>query len=111
MGCDFYIYKILRIHYANEPFRSDILLSKENGYYCFYGDEDHPDYEIDHEEYVSKQLEPSTTPIIVYKYNSYVSEKLKNKYSRMVEDTIEHDEQSIKNVIKIVKVEEREKRV
>ena len=110
MGCDYYIFKILRIYYINEPFCSDIILSRENGYYYYYGDEDHPDYQIDHEDYVSRQLELSMRPILVYTNNSYLSENLKNKYSKIIEETIENDSQNTKNIIKVVKVEEREER-
>jgi hypothetical protein len=111
MGCDYYIYKILRIYYVNEPFRSDIELSREPGYYYdSFIDEDESNYESQIEEHYSQQHVPLMRPILVYINNSFTSNKLENKYNKTIEERIFNDKQQFKNIIKILKIEESETR-
>ena len=78
MGCDYYIYKYLKINFQS-ILSLFIELEKDRGYFDFYLDEDDIDYEEKYTNYVNELLTPNMQPIIIYEKNKFINSKLENK--------------------------------
>lgn len=67
MGCDYYIYKYLKIKFSSIYILPlYIELERDIGYFNFYLDEDDDDYDKKYKKYVKETLTPNILPIIIY---------------------------------------------
>ena len=118
MGCDYYIYKYLKINFHNLNFFPLLIqIECEDGYYYpYYLDEDDPNYENEYTNYIEKQLSFTMKPIIIYEQNQFLNSKLEGKYKKRIDDElnryneIHEDKIEWKDIIDIKKIETREER-
>jgi hypothetical protein len=117
MGCDYYIYKYLKIKFQNNlPLY--IQLEKDIGYFNFNEDDDDDDDEYDknYTKYVKDILTPNMKPIIIYEKNQFVNSKLEKKYKILIEEELKSYNKSHENkiewndILDIKKIEIREER-
>jgi len=109
MGCDFYIIKVLYIYYNDNTYIS-IELDRDRGFYCYDFDDDDPEYEEKKNEYIKKMLIPHMNPIILYDNYTFKNMSYQNKYKLLIENEISKEKKNWNDIIKIIKVEEREER-
>ena len=111
MGCDYYIYKKLHIYY-NENEYLDIEIKREQGYYQEDGtiDSDDENSEDIWKEYLRFTFTPKIKPIILYDGTKWNKPEAALKYKNIIEKSLKEYKMSMPNVIKIVKVEERQQR-
>jgi len=109
MGCDYYIDKSLYIYNYKDNLLSYINLEKIKGYYWYDIDEDDPDY--DFEAYEEETLKPSMEPILIYINNTFSKLSFKQKYEKLIEYELKICNKTWEDVNKIIKKEERYKRL
>jgi len=117
MGCDYYIYKYLKINFQG-ILPLFIKIEEEKGYFNFYLDEDDNNYEEKYEKYVKDILTSVMKPIIIYEKNEFINNKLENKYKLLIDKNINiynsnqsHDNNiEWKDILDIKKVEIRDER-
>jgi hypothetical protein len=111
MGCDYYIYKNLVIYYNDTWRPSNITLSRDSGYFYYPDiDEDDPDYEKIINKSTNDQLKSSMKDIIIYENNSFLIPNYELKYKYKIENELKNDKKEWKDIIKIVKSENRYER-
>jgi hypothetical protein len=112
MGCDYYILKLLEIHYENTNQCSFITLESEYGYFYYDSsiDEDDVDYEEKIEKCIKEQLNPRMVPIVIYENKNFKTKHVESKYKDMVEEELANSIKQWKDVTKIIKVESRYER-
>lgn len=110
MGCDYYICKCLQIRTSTKLFT--IELERQRGYFQFYLDEDHPNYEEEFEKYVKNELQPHMAPIEIFSSGKFVNITLENKYKSWISRALdEHDVANWNEVVDIYKIETRYERM
>jgi hypothetical protein len=117
MGCDYYIYKYLKINFGC-IFPIYIQLEKDRGYFDFNLDldEDDPDYNKKYKKYVKETLTPNMKPIIIYEKNEFVNSNLENTYKLLVNEELNRYNRSQainidwKDILHIKMIETREER-
>jgi ribonuclease HI len=121
MGCDFFIFKYLKITHTTGIVY--IELSCERGYYCdcldhgYDSDTNNPER---YDNYINKLIEmyltPSINPILIYTDSNYVTSRFREKYAELVTNKIDNLEKYWKDsglledeqdIISIHKIEER----
>lgn len=117
MGCDYYIYKYLKIKFSSIYILPlYIELEKERGYFNFHLDEDDDEYDKKYKKYVQETLTPNMLPIIIYEKNQFVNSKLENKYKLFIQEELNNYNRRYENkiewndILDIVKIEIREER-
>jgi len=116
MGCDYYIYKYLKIKFNNNNFPLFIQLEKDLGFFDFDLDEDDPDYDKKYKKYIKQMLTPNMKPIIIYEKNQFANSKLENKYKFFIQEELNrfnnsHEEKiDWSNILDVNKIETREER-
>lgn len=90
MTCDFFVSKSLRIYYTHYPFYSVIEIFTEC---CKYNE---------------NNVKPNLLlprPILIYTNNSFTSQNLEKKYSKIIQEKLLNDTLTFHNVTKILKLE------
>ena len=111
MGCDYYIQKVLYIHFEDDNYLR-FTIGTERGYYhsVYDSDDETEDYDRKLIEYKKKCLTPQMKPIIIYE-NSVFSKPIYNtKYKSMVETFTKDCGKNFSDITKIIKKEERNER-
>lgn len=100
MGCDFYIHKYLEIAHKNGV--SYYSLKDERGWFCEMGlswdgsdheSSDNKELEKERSKLYSKMMTlclSPRSPLVLYENGKFVSNKFKQKYSKVLQDKIEN---------------------
>ena len=121
MAYHYYIYKRLHIHYK-DGYVTVVELEKKGAHFWYVAstfiqmlDEDDELYNHKKDEILEKdeqvkqeELRPAMLPILVYDADAFVRPLFETKYRDAVETAIISADQQWVNILKIVKVEERE---
>jgi len=117
MDCDYYIEKVLRIHYINkeevcgevEIFNyGEIELEIEKRYFNWkIYDEDEEDYEKKMKAYIEDRLTPIMKPILIYINGSFTTPIFETKYKDLIQKELDLEHNEWSDVKKIVKGEVR----
>lgn len=110
MGCDYYIVKALEITLTEEKYPLMIELERDYGYFDFCIDSDDPAYDTKWDEYRKKRLKSVMLPIVIYENGDFMNEKLRQKYSFVVEEELFLNKRGWEEVGQIVKMEYRYER-
>jgi hypothetical protein len=107
MGCDFYIYKSLKVYYKDNSF--DFMdIEKERGYFYFPEiDNDNIEYEKKRSEIISEQLQPRIKPIIIYQNNSFINVNYESKYKEFIFIKLVSYNKTWEDIMNIEKIEYR----
>lgn len=103
MGCDYYIYKYLKINFQS-IMSLFIELERDKGYFYFNLDEDDPKYDDEYKKYVKEILTPNMKPIIIYEKSKFANSKLENKYMLCIQEEINKYNNSHKDKIEFVDI-------
>jgi hypothetical protein len=117
MDCDYYIEKVLRIHYINkEEVRGEveifnygeIELEIEKRYFNWkIYDEDEEAYEKKMKAYIEDRLTPTMKPILIYINGSFTTPIFETKYKGLIQKELDLERNEWSDVKKIVKGEVR----
>lgn len=107
MGCDFYIYKSLKIYYKNDI--CDLIDIEKEQRYFYYPEIDNDDveYEKKRSESISEQLQPRMKPILIYRDNSFVNVIYESKYKEFIFIKIASYNKTWEDITTIEKIEYR----
>jgi len=107
MSCDYYyITKVLYIYCKYDNYYTiEIYRNRRDYYYDF--DIDDKDYATKVIEYKEKMLTPGIPPIVVYDNGTFKNIHYAKKYALLVTKEIAQQHKTWKDIVKIVKVEER----
>jgi hypothetical protein len=111
MGCDYYIFKILKIYYSKNDFL-EIELGKIRGYYDdsesgWDEDANSDDDDETFKNYLKYILTPKMKPITIYDSNGFCKSSFESKYKIHVENEIIKNGKKWSDITKIIKVETR----
>jgi hypothetical protein len=114
MGCDYYIYKVLRIHFLCVKGESEgvveLQVDRQRGYFEDHAyDEDADDAQIQAymKAYVECTMTPKLDPIVIFSSRQWKTELLEHKYEALVAAELRNQSKTWSDVVKIVKVETR----
>jgi hypothetical protein len=120
MDCDYYIEKLLRIHYINKEEEEEeygeveivnygeIELEIEKRYFNWkIYDEDEEDYEKKMKAYIEDRLTPIMKPILIYINGSFTTPIFETKYKDLIQKELDLERNEWSDVKKIVKGEVR----